>query len=178
MVDQTLSFYAQNAETYAARSVVNPKLAEFLHHVAPGGFILELGSGSGLDAKFMIENGFKVDPTDGSYELAEEASRLLGQPVRHMYFEDLDAIEQYDGIYASASLLHAKRSVLPEIVKCIHRALKTSGSLGKLQGWFQRRLRPVGALLQLYASGGACLPLEELCSMGRSVIFKLAGERI
>ncbi|AAX74476.1 hypothetical protein P053_00860 [Brucella abortus 01-4165] len=129
MVDQTLSFYAQNAETYAARSVVNPKLAEFLQHVAPGGFILELGSGSGLDAKFMIENGFKVDPTDGSYELAEEASRLLGQPVRHMYFEDLDAIEQYDGIYASASLLHAKRSVLPEIVKCIHRALKTSGTV-------------------------------------------------
>ncbi len=127
MTDETLDFYAQNAEAYAARSVVNPKLVEFLRLVTPGGLVLELGTGSGQDAKAMLENGFRIDPTDGSRELAREASQLLGQPVRHMFFESLDAVEQYDGVYASASLLHAQRSMLPQIIKLIYRALKPGG---------------------------------------------------
>ncbi|OYR16109.1 class I SAM-dependent methyltransferase [Brucella grignonensis] len=129
MPNDALGFYANNAATYAARSSVNPKLESFLKFVRPTGLILELGTGSGRDAKAMLEQGFDVDPTDGSGELAAEASALLQRPVRQMLFHELEAVERYDGIYASASLLHASRADLPDIVRRMHRALKAGGWL-------------------------------------------------
>ncbi|WP_313026492.1 class I SAM-dependent methyltransferase [Brucella sp.] len=129
MSNDTLGFYANNAATYAASSSINRKLDSFLKHVRPTGRILELGTGSGQDAKAMLSRGFDVDPTDGSPELAQEASALLQRPVRQLLFHELDAVDRYDGIYASASLLHAKRADLPNIVKHMHRALKPGGWL-------------------------------------------------
>lgn len=129
MSNDTLGFYANNAAAYTARSSVNPKLESFLAHVRPAGLILELGTGSGQDAKAMLARGFDVDPTDGSGELAAEASALLQRPVRQMLFHELEAVERYDGIYASASLLHASRADLPDIVRRMHWALKPDGWL-------------------------------------------------
>lgn len=129
MCSDTLGFYANNAATYAARSSVNPRLERFLNLVMPNGLILELGTGSGQDAKAMLEQGFDVDPTDGSGELAAEAALLLKCPVKQMLFQELEAVERYDAIYASASLLHANRAHLPDIVQRMHRALKPGGWL-------------------------------------------------
>jgi SAM-dependent methyltransferase len=129
MSSETLDFYANNAAAYAARSSVNPRLESFLKLVRPSGLILELGTGSGQDAKAMLEQGFDVDPTDGSGELAAEAALLLKRPVKQMLFHELEAVARYDAIYASASLLHANRSDLPDIVRRMHRALKPGGCL-------------------------------------------------
>ena len=96
MSSDTLGFYANNAAAYAAHSNVNPRLESFLNLVRPTGLVLELGTGSGQDAKAMLEQGFDVDPTDGSGELAAEASRLLNRPVRQMLFHELEAVERYD----------------------------------------------------------------------------------
>lgn len=127
MNNKTLDFYAENAAKYVSHGTVNPRLSSFLQHVPAGGTILELGTGSGVDAKAMLTAGFCVDATDGSRELADEAEKLLGQPVRQMLFTELDADQAYDGIYASASLLHASRVDLPDIISRIHRALKIGG---------------------------------------------------
>ena len=127
MTDATLRFYRDNARTYVADAKVNPRLAPFLALCPPGGQILELGTGSGTDARFMLDQGFDVDPTDGSPELAREAEARLGRPVRNMLFHELDADAAYDAVYASASLLHAPRAELPGILVRIHTALKPGG---------------------------------------------------
>lgn len=127
MTADPLSFYDSNAAAYAADGSVNPRLARFMALVPNGGKVLELGTGSGQDAKVMIDNGFVVDATDGSRELAAIASAYLGQTVRVMLFEELSAQQDYDGIYAAASLLHAPRADLPGIVTKLHAALKTGG---------------------------------------------------
>ena len=75
----------------------------------------------------MLDARFAVDATDGSAELAAIASKRLGQPVRTMRFEDLEAVGRYDGIYASASLLHVPRAALGDIVGRVHRALVNGG---------------------------------------------------
>ncbi|WP_191059233.1 class I SAM-dependent methyltransferase [Geminicoccus harenae] len=129
MSDETLAFYDTNAKRYAADSSINPRLAGFLARLPSGGRILELGTGAGLDARHMLEAGFSVDATDGSHELARVAGRLLGRPARRMLFSELDAEAAYDGVYASAALLHAHRAELPEIIHRIHRALKPEGWL-------------------------------------------------
>lgn len=127
MVERTIDFYNANAGDYAADGSVNPRLEGFLKRVRPGGTILELGAGSGQDARFMINAGFRVDATDASVELAAIAQQLIGQPVRHLRFQDLSARAEYDGVYASASLLHAHRNELNGIIARIQAALTDNG---------------------------------------------------
>ena len=127
--DPTASFYTDNAAIYAARERRLPRqrLDAFLAALPARATILELGCGSGQDAAYMLSRGFDVTPTDGSAELAKEAEKRLGRPVRVMRFEVLDATEIFDGIWAEASLLHVPRSALPNIFDRILRALKTGG---------------------------------------------------
>jgi len=127
--DETLRFYAQQAQVYANRGRVAPsaRLEAFLAGLPAGGDVLELGTGGGQDALTMIERGFAVSPTDGSPELAKEAEKRLGQPVAIMLFEELEAVDAYDGVWASASLLHAPREALTGILARVHRALRPGG---------------------------------------------------
>jgi SAM-dependent methyltransferase len=127
--DPTTSFYADNAALYAARkrNLPTSRLDAFLAALPAGASILELGCGAGQDAAYMLSRGFDVTPTDGSAELANEAEKLIGRPVRIMRFETLDASAAFDGIWAEASLLHVPRSDLPNIFDRILRALKDGG---------------------------------------------------
>jgi hypothetical protein len=59
--------------------------------------------------------------------MAEIASRRLGHPVEAMLFHELDERDAYDGVWASACLLHVPRDELAGILGRIHRALKLSG---------------------------------------------------
>ena len=128
MVDQTLRFYDTNAEQYAAnQGTPNPRLFGFLDRCKPGGRVLELGTGGGVDAAAIVGRGFDLDATDGSSELAAIASRRIGLPVRTMLFTELDAIGEYDGVYACAALTHAPRSELRGIIERIHRSLNSTG---------------------------------------------------
>lgn len=130
MTGKTVDFYDGNAADYAATARtwrVNPRLGAFLARCRPGGRILELGTGSGKDARAMLDAGFSVDPTDGSAGLAAIAEELIGQPVRTMLFDELTAVGDYDGVYASASLLHVPRAELGDIIGRVRRALKPGG---------------------------------------------------
>jgi SAM-dependent methyltransferase len=124
----TLQFYRRNAEAYAGwAKAPSSRLKEFLALLPPGGSILELGCGAGNHSAEMLAAGFKVRATDGSPEMAEIASRRLGHPVERMLFHELDAQNAYDGVWASACLLHVPRDELADILRRIRRALKGEG---------------------------------------------------
>ncbi|MBB6485048.1 bifunctional 2-polyprenyl-6-hydroxyphenol methylase/3-demethylubiquinol 3-O-methyltransferase UbiG [Rhizobium lusitanum] len=127
--DPTSSFYTDNATLYAARdrNLPRKRLDAFLDTLPAGASILELGCGAGQDAAYMLSRGFDVAPTDGSAELAREAEKRIGRPVRIMRFETLDSDSAFDGIWAEASLLHVRRSTLPDVFSRILQALKTGG---------------------------------------------------
>ena len=129
--DATLRFYAENAEVYAGRQrqLDEEQLNAFLAAVPAGGDVLELGTGGGQDAAYMLSAGFAVTPSDASPELAAAAEILLGRPVKLMAFNQLDAVAAYDGVWANAALLHAPASELTEDIARIHRALRPGGHL-------------------------------------------------
>jgi SAM-dependent methyltransferase len=126
--EETLQFYRSNAQSYADwAKAPSARLRGFLKLLPSGGSILELGCGAGNHSAVMLEAGFQVRATDGSPEMAEIASRRLGHPVEAMLFDQIDAHEAYDGVWASACLLHVPRDELAAILRKIHRALKPAG---------------------------------------------------
>ena len=128
MDEDTLRFYGSNAQAYAEREIAkHTRLTRFLALLPPGGKVLELGCGAGAASGEMMARGFDVEPTDGSPEMAAEASRRLGRPVGTLLFQDLDKVEAYDGVWANACLLHVPRPELGEVLARIWRALKPAG---------------------------------------------------
>ncbi|WP_441235930.1 class I SAM-dependent methyltransferase [Bradyrhizobium sp. 930_D9_N1_4] len=128
MDETTLTFYRQNAEAYAGwAKAPSTRLKSFLALLPSGGSILELGCGAGNHSAVMLAEGFSVRATDGSPEMAAIASQRLGHPVEAMRFDQLDAQEAYDGVWASACLLHVPRDELAGILARIYRALRPSG---------------------------------------------------
>jgi SAM-dependent methyltransferase len=126
--EDTLQFYRRNAEAYAGwAKAPSTRLRGFLGLLSPGSSILELGCGAGNHAAVILAEGFVLRATDGSPEMAAVAASRLGHPVEVMLFDQLDELEAYDGVWASACLLHVPRDELAGILSRIHRALKPSG---------------------------------------------------
>lgn len=128
----TLEYYERHAEDYV-RDTADVPFADlqnrFLEILPDGGRILDFGCGSGRDAKYFCDRGYIVDAVDGSAALCEAAEKRIGRPVRRMLFEELDAVEIYDGIWACASVLHVTPEKLPEIFRRMAEALKPAGVL-------------------------------------------------
>jgi SAM-dependent methyltransferase len=127
--DDTLRFYENNAAAYARHrtSPSGKRLDAFLESLPAGARVLELGCGNGLDAQAMLERGIDVDATDGTPELVAEAQKRVGKSARVLRFEDLEAVAEYDGVWACASLLHVPAITLPDILASVHRALCPGG---------------------------------------------------
>jgi SAM-dependent methyltransferase len=91
--EDTLQFYRRNAEAYAGRAKPpSSRLKGFLALLSAGGAILKLGCGAGNHSAEMLA-GFSICATDGSPEMAEIASRRLGQRVEAMRFDQLNEHE-------------------------------------------------------------------------------------
>ncbi len=128
--NQTLDYYNQKAKEFVSGTVdvVFTEIQDvFLQYISAGGNILDFGCGSGRDTKYFLSKGYDVDATDGSEELCRIASDYSGITVKHMLFEELDAVEKYDGIWACASILHVEKKQLPDILKKIAVATKNGG---------------------------------------------------
>lgn len=126
----TLTYYNQNAHPFAASTVCVDFTAtqtRFTAHLPQGGSILDFGCGSGRDAKYFLSQGFQVDAIDGSEELCKLASEYTGISVKQMLFQELDAVEQYDGIWACSSILHLALDELTQVLKKMATALKSNG---------------------------------------------------
>lgn len=131
-MNETLHYYNDHAQAYVDDTVhldMGRLHAMFQRYVKPGAAILDFGCGSGRDIKYFSGLGYRVDAIDGSEELCRIASEYSGQPVRHMLFQELEAIEQYDGIWACSSILHVPKPELPDVLSRIHRALVPGGYL-------------------------------------------------
>lgn len=128
--NNTLSYYDNHADEFY-RGTVNVDFTatqeRFLAKLKKGLRILDLGCGSGRDTKFFLERGYDVEAVDGSAELCRLASQYTGVRVKQMLFEELSAVDQYDGIWACSSILHLPIDKLHEVMQKMATALKKNG---------------------------------------------------
>ncbi|WP_428547321.1 class I SAM-dependent methyltransferase [Profundibacter sp.] len=131
----TIAAYSKAAQDYA-NGFARKKNAEqdldmtgFLALVPDGGRILDLGCGPGHWAATFKDAGFMVDATDATPEMADLALERYGIKVRVEHFDALEAVAEYDGVWANFSLLHASRTEFPAHLTRIHRALRPGGAL-------------------------------------------------
>jgi len=130
MSTANLDYYERHAQAYALATLgvdMQPLIERFLAHVPKGGHILDVGCGSGRDARTFLDSGYAVTALEGSRALAQLATQHLGQPVRHQTFIDIDWQDHFDGVWACASLLHCQTHELPLVLQKIARALKSGG---------------------------------------------------
>ena len=131
-MNDTLNYYAQNAQEFIAGTIgidMSHVHRRFLAHMPPEGSILDLGCGSGRDSKFFAELGYHVTAVDGSAELCTRAQQLTGFPVRCLLFEELDYVNEFDGVWACASLLHVEKEKMQRILGLVADSLKDGGTL-------------------------------------------------
>jgi SAM-dependent methyltransferase len=129
---QTLEYYERNAESYfkATRDADLSALYErFIRRLPKDAHILDAGSGSGRDTLAFLRRGYKVSAFDSSPALCELSTRLTGVRARVLRFQDVEDKEEYDGIWACASLLHVQEAGLPDAIARLVRALKPGGVL-------------------------------------------------
>lgn len=131
-MNQTIDYYNRNATTYFLSTKdanMQHLYALFLKYIPQGGKILDLGCGSGRDTKYFLEKGYDVVAIDGSIEMVKLSSEYTGKKTLHMTFKEINFTEEFDGIWACASLLHVARTEIDEVLCKIHKALKTGGIL-------------------------------------------------
>lgn len=129
-MNNTINYYNQNAENFIANTQnadMHPTQERFLRLLDANTSILDFGCGSGRDTKYFLEKGYQVTATDGSAELCRLASEFTGIKVKEMLFQELDAINQYDGIWACSSILHLPKKELLPVIQKMCEALKDNG---------------------------------------------------
>lgn len=125
----TIESYDATAKEYAqlvAGMFLKNEIEIFVSHLSKNSLILDLGCGSGRDAKIFTEKGYRVIGIDLSKKLLEIAQRTAPKAeFRLMDILKLDFPDNYfDGIWAAGSLPHIPKKDIPAAITQIHRVLK------------------------------------------------------
>ncbi len=132
MSNQTIDYYNENANTFFESTIdadMSHVQQQFAAYLPKDALILDAGCGSGRDSKAFLNLGYRIEAMDASAQLCQLASQYLQQEVACMTFQEIDAKEKYQGIWACASLLHIPKEELPDVLSRFHQALQKDGIL-------------------------------------------------
>jgi SAM-dependent methyltransferase len=130
----TIESYNKTAEEYykiVTSFEILPELEQFINLIPKKGNILDLGCGPGHHSRVFVDNGFTVEGID----LSTEMIAIAKKEVTGANFQVMDILdfnfekESFDGIWASASLLHIPKKNLKSVLNELKRALAKEGAL-------------------------------------------------
>lgn len=124
--DRTTAEYAKAVQSF----VLHNEMKRFLDFIPAQGSILDLGCGSGRDAKIFSEKNYEVIGLDFSSGMVKEARK--NAPLASIVegdMRDFDLKRQFDGIWIVTSMLHIPREHISRVFTNAYKHLKTKGIL-------------------------------------------------
>ena len=136
---QTVQYYNRSAQEWVGThkhdtTVLDEEMAAF-NKILPEGALLEVGSGSGIDASVLLEYGYQYIGTDVSetlLQLAVERNKEKQAVFVKSSLYDLPAIfkpRYFDGFWAAAVFLHIPKNRLVDAFAGLKAVLKP-GAVG------------------------------------------------
>lgn len=144
---KTLNYYNNNAKSFHENTFnvnMDTIYEKFLKYVN-GNSILDLGCGSGRDVKYFEEKGYEVIGIDFSQKLIEIGRNNVKSKLIVKDFLSLNYKEEFNGIWACASLLHLNIKDMKIVLDNIYNALKDDGVIyislkyGDFEGYIDDR---------------------------------------
>lgn len=122
-----------------------PWIDEALKLIPASGTILEIGSGAGRNAKYIIEQGYKLECTEAVLEFVE-VMQQKGLNARYLNILSDEISKKYDMVFANAVLVHFTPLQSRQVFGKVHRALKQKGvfalslKMGDGETWTEEKL--------------------------------------
>jgi ubiquinone/menaquinone biosynthesis C-methylase UbiE len=122
----TAKDYAEKVSSLSHKN----RIDSFVQKLPTNAKIIDIGCGSGRDAKIFTEKGIKVAGIDFSSELLEIAKKTA--PLGTFYELNMEELSffpshSFDGAWASASFLHIPKKKIPKLLATVHSLLKPNG---------------------------------------------------
>lgn len=89
--------------------------------------ILDVGFGSGRDSLYFKNKGYNVYSIDNVKEFCDNARSIGLDNVIQMSIEDIEYNNEFDAIWACASLLHFKSNQLVDVFNKCYKVLMDNG---------------------------------------------------
>ena len=127
-----MNYYDKNAQEFFDGTFdadMSSHHEKFIKYIPENSHILDAGCGSGRDTLMFKSLGFEVTSIDGSIEMCRLASEYAKTEVLHMQFQEIEFKSIFDGIWASASLLHVPSDEIEMVLTRLKDSLKDSGVL-------------------------------------------------
>lgn len=131
MKNKTIDYYNNNAAEYANTTLnlnIKEKYDEFTKNIKFGGKIMDVGCGSGRDLIEFKNRGYDVIGIDYSIELVKIAQKNSKSEVYHKDFNEINWINEFDGVWCMAALLHLKKEDLIDVLNRIAVSMKKDAS--------------------------------------------------
>lgn len=128
-MNSTKDYYELNASSFIEGTINCDMSIQYnllLKHLNKGDTILDIGFGSARDMLFFKGNGYEVFGIDIASKFVENATNL-GLNVRELSVLDLDYNNEFDGVWACASLLHLNKDEILIALEKLYDALKDNG---------------------------------------------------
>ena len=141
---KTLQVYETQSSKYlenVTKEHPSKTLKYFAANLPKESNVLDYGCGPGLAAEYLANLGHSVTAFDASQNMLELVPKHERIKSYQATFDTFSENEIFDGIWASFSLLHAKRRDFPHLLTSIKRALKPYGvfSIGLKLGAGEKR---------------------------------------
>lgn len=170
------AYYDAHADEYF-KSSVNLDLHElyesFLKELRPAAHILDAGCGSGRDTKAFLDRGYHLTAIDASPQLVRLATAFTGHPCEVLSFQEIEFRQEFEGIWACASLLHVAKHEINDVMARFIRALKPGGtfyiSLKEGEG---ERVSEDGRFFRYYSEDSFRMLLEGFPALREQAFWK------
>lgn len=118
-MNSTIEYYNNNSNEFIENTInlsMSDLYKKFETYLQPGKKILDLGCGSGRDSRYFKLKGYDVVAADPSEKMCQATRKIAEVPVLQMKAEDMNFDNEFDGIWACASLLHIKKGKLQRVI--------------------------------------------------------------